>query len=315
MNEATPSEMGQEAYDRGEFDLAASYYRQALGVKPHDYELVAELGSVYILQSKFEAAAKLYQDVIFSMERRKEDGEELGDMHIRLGETYLKLGDLASAQEQFETAGQLGANKVLLCEAQGNGYYALGQYDKALNKYKEFTHLAPGEQEGHVGKAKVYQRFEQYDLALESLKTAKALAPNDYWVEIAFGNLLMAAMDYNNALEHYKIARDLDLHQPAVLYSMGRAYLSMEDYDNAGKMFSAALERSPNDANSMYGLAQVEMLRGNGRQAIALLKSAIVINPSDTSYYSLLSQAQIASGRLLDALQTVLQERRREKKR
>ncbi len=301
MDAVSLRQSGREAYKKGEFDLATTYYRRALDLKPDDYELVNKLGSVLFLQSNFAAAAKVYSDAIARMNEQGEEGESLGNMHISLAEVYLNLHCLEDAKAQLEIADQTGATLAFLREAQGRGYNATGEYDKALVVYQEY---------GYLGIATAYQGLKQYSRATETLQIAKSLGGDDYWVEIALGNLAMTTENYADALNHYKLASELDARKPAVIFSMGRAYLMMEDYANARKSFSLALERRPNDVGSIHGLAQVEIVEGNVRQGIALLKSAIMIEPSNHSYYTLLVQAQATSGKWLDALRTSLQARK-----
>lgn len=308
MDEVGLTELGREAYKKGDFDLAATYYRKALELQPYDYEIVNKLGSVFFLQSDFLAATKVYSDAIGKL--KGQEGEVLGNMHISLAEAYLNLHRLEEAEAQVEIAGQVGANPAMLCEARGRGYNARGEYDKALAAYEEYNRLVPEENYGYLGMAKAYEGLNQCDLAAQSLNAAKALTPDDYWVEIALGNLAMTLENYNTALNHYQTARELDSRKPAVIFSMAQAYLMLEDYDNAKQMFSYALERHPNDADSLYGLAQTELSAKNEQQAIVLLKSAILIDPSNHSYYTLLVQAQAGSGKLLDAFLTALKARK-----
>ena len=307
MNEDVLRNLSEEAYEQGDFDLAASYYRQLLEVQPHDYEVMADLGATLFLQSNFNAAAKVYSSAIIDLKDQGETGIVLGTMHIRLAETYLKLHRLEDAEVQLDLAAQTGASPTSLSEARGRGYNMRGEYEKALVEYKEYVRLAPTKNYGYLGMAKAYEGMKQYDLASHALEDAKTFTPADYWVEVARGNLAMTLQEYDNALSYYKAARELDPNKPAVTFSMGRAYLMIEDYSNARKMFSTTLASRPNDAASMHGLAQVEIIEGNTRQAIALLKSAVVTEPSNHSYHTLLVQAQVNSGRLLDALRTALQ--------
>jgi len=310
MDNSASREMGQEAYKIGDYDLATFYYRQALKMHPEDYEMRVTLGSVLILQSNFDEAAKVYIDGATLLEKRGESNELLGNMHISLAEVYLRLHRFEESQAQLEIAGRTGANLAFLCEARGRGYNTRGEYDKAFIAYQEYINLTPTDQDGYLGLAEAHCGLKQYDLAAQSLSIAKSLAPDDYWVEIALGNLAMTLEDYKNALDHYKNAQDLDPHKPAVTFSIGRAYLMMQDYVSARKTFSLALERRPNDAGSLCGLAQAEIIEGNTRQAIALLKTAILIDPHDRSYYIMLYQAQKVAGKWFDAFRTDLQTRK-----
>ena len=311
MDEAALRQMSREAYEQGNFDLATSYYRQILEIRPYDYENIIKLGSVLILQSNFVTAVQVYGDAITKLETQNEKGKALGTMHVRLAEAYVSLHRLEEAQAQLEIAGRSGADPPVVSEARGRIHNIKGEYDKALAAYQEYIHFAPNENYGYLGIADAYKGLKRYDLALDSLKSAKAITPNDYWVEIALGNLAMVVENYGTALSHYKSAQVLDPRKPAVIFSMGRAYLMMKDYVNARKMFSLALERRPNSAHSMHGLAQVEIADGNTRQAIALLKSAILLNPANRSYYALLIQTQMTSGKVLDAWRTSFQARKR----
>ena len=301
---------GETAFDRGEFDLAISFYRQAVALNPEDYELVIRLGSLLYHQFEFLSAEILYNQAITQINVQNKLGVPVGNLHLALGEVYLKLERLEEAEKQFTAASQFNADKAMLHTSLGNLHFAKGHYAKALVEYDEQINLDPTSLDGFLGKVRVFQQQKEYEKAANILSSVQILVPRNYNVEMALGNLASDVEDYSKALSHYMNAYQLAPLNPSVKYSIARIYLELEEFTKARVFFIDVLQKNPNDANAMYGLAMAEKSLGHNQEAITYLESAIIAQPFNASYYQLLFYAQLSSRKWLAAIRTALRARK-----
>lgn len=314
MFDADSLNMGQEAFDSGNYDLAVVYYRKAIEANPGDYDAVKRLGHIFYLTSDFQSAANIYSRAIKRLENQVEDqrgsNRLLESFHLCLCETYLRLGCLVEAEEQVVKAAQFDINQASLRTSQANISLASGHYDEALSKFEEIINLNPDDANGYVGKAKVYQEQGQFDLAAKTLVGAQIADPESFGAELTLGNLSISMHKFEDALRHYQRANDLDPHEMAASYGIGVAYLKLGDYRKAEHAFESVLEASPQDTDAMYSLALTEMELENETRAIALLNSAISINPDNVSYYALLTKAYFTLCKFSKGLRAALMARK-----
>ena len=302
MIEESLLDMGQNASDNGNYDIAIVYYRRAIEADPGDPDAAQRLGHIFYLMSDFQSAANVYKTAIKYLEKHDEQNNELGILHLCLCEACLRLGYLGEAEEQVAKAAQFDIKDASLYTTQGNVCLALGQYYEALQAFEETIKLNPTAADGYLSKVKVYQKQEHFALAAETLADAQKLAPEDFDIEVALGSLATSMQEFEVALRHYQRASNLAPFQPITEYSLGAAYLNLGDYNKAKRIFEGILGKFPKDADSMYSLAIVEMEQGGEKRAISLLNLAISINSDNVLYYVLLTKAYLSVFNLFKAL-------------
>lgn len=169
-SESTPIQytLARDFLDRGEYDSAAYFFRQAAIENPDDPEVYYFWGNTYMYQSRYDSAITLYD---LALERNQYYGEaqynkgyvlyqqkrytEASDEALKILEyqdddtnAQLLLGDCSYSQGQLEEAltwynkaYEAGYRSGILCYLIAYIYDTQGQSDKAITLYKEALSL------------------------------------------------------------------------------------------------------------------------------------------------------------------------------
>ncbi|MEM9113092.1 MAG: tetratricopeptide repeat protein [Myxococcota bacterium] len=114
--------MGQIGYvhaKKKDYDEAVEWTEKALRTTPSDPELLLQLASRFIDVKRYGDAANVLRRVI-------SEGGARGEVHLRLGYAYLKLGELNQAEAQIRTAIEK-ANSPAEWRTRGRARYNLAQ--------------------------------------------------------------------------------------------------------------------------------------------------------------------------------------------
>ena len=115
-----------------------------------------ELGQKYLTELNYEQAVIAFRKVIELDEKNTDAYKALADAlkHSgsidESGQVYQTLLDLYLSENKKKDAADL-------LVAEGNMYLEEGDYTKALNCFKRLQELDPGNEEGYIGEAKVYE--------------------------------------------------------------------------------------------------------------------------------------------------------------
>ena len=111
--------MGQIAYQRGQVDLAVSYYEKAVRASDNNGAAYDSLGSVYFPRGDYARAAEYFTHAL------KANPYDLG-ARFYLGTCWLKLEKYAEAGEQFRTARNIDPSYLQAYEAEARALEAAG---------------------------------------------------------------------------------------------------------------------------------------------------------------------------------------------
>lgn len=210
---------------------AESYFKALIQKDPHDAEAAADLGKVYMAQSKDEKAVHWIKRAI-ALEPQNTD------IHILLGDAYSHL-----------------VNHV-------SWFSKLGVAHEILHAYQDAVKLSPNDGKAH------YRLFEYYNsapsIAGGSSRQAKAqlaelqkLSP--LMADWAQAEVAESRKDLETAKSWLKDAVRLD-HSGKSSYMLGIVLISEKRYAEAIKVFEQGIQKAPSDADNEYQLGRACLL-------------------------------------------------------
>ena len=171
---------------------------------------------------------------------------------------------------------------------QGMKEYNAGNYDKAIESYKNSIASNPKQAETYNSLGLVYKEQGDYNKAITYYKKAIAIDPN---LSEAYSNLGVAYEnngDHDVAISCFKQAIASDANNATTYYNLGLAYKKKGDYDVAIYNYKQAIAINPNYAKAYNNLAGAYTVKGDYNTAIYNYKKAIAIEPNFASaYYNL----------------------------
>lgn len=121
---------GQELLEKGEVREAREAFADAIALKPDHPEALAGLALASFKLDDFQPSANAYSRLI-------EVTPGQATLHVNLGIVELKLGQLDSAEANFEKAIELGGDTAKVQNYLGLIYSRRGEYARALDAFRQ----------------------------------------------------------------------------------------------------------------------------------------------------------------------------------
>jgi tetratricopeptide (TPR) repeat protein len=162
---------------------------------------------------------------------------------------------------------------------QGNDYYRQGEYDKAIESYKEAIELKPDDAAAYYNLGNAYNDLGEYAQAIESYKKAIKLKPDDVAAYYNLGNAYYNRSEYAKAIESYHKAIELKPDDADAYNNLGNAYKNMGEYAQAIKLYKKAIEIKPDYVAAYSNQGNAYKNLGEYAKAIKLYHKAIELKP------------------------------------
>ncbi|MFA7240404.1 MAG: tetratricopeptide repeat protein [Sulfuricellaceae bacterium] len=173
---------GNEHYAKGELELAAAYYQQAIETDPGYANAYNNLGAIHRRQNRPDEALVCYRKALAL-------NPALAKAHYNLGSILAEKGDYAAAANAYKKAIETNPGYAEAHEGLGNVLKDLGQFDDAVASYLRALENKPDYAGAHNNLGIAFQDLGQLDDAVACFAQALKIKPD--FAE-AHSNLLLA---------------------------------------------------------------------------------------------------------------------------
>jgi tetratricopeptide (TPR) repeat protein len=231
----------------GRKDEALALIGQEAARRPDRLDLQMALGNTAVRAGKYDLAVTTYEKLLNSLDK---NSRQRGDLYLRLGEAYRRMGDLPQAIAALRQSVELQPEAVVPLSTLALVLDAAGQTLEAEQTYRKV-------------------------LALDS---NNAVALNN----LAF---LLASHggDLDQALAYAQQARQLLPNMTEVLDTLGTIYLARKSGEQAFSAFREAVLRDTANATYRNRLAQAVDLKGDRSSNAEALKAALRAEPGQAN--------------------------------
>jgi tetratricopeptide (TPR) repeat protein len=164
-------QQAQHAITAGDYEMARSFYQQAIGLRSDNPDAQYGMATVCFLLNELPNSAYHFKEVI-----RLDP--------LRAG-AYINLGAVYNRLEQFDDALAVLRRGIQIDLNRAEGYYNLGlvyrrmtQNDMAIQAYREAVRVNPRMADAHYNIANIYYEKDQYALAIAHYKQALDIRPS-----------------------------------------------------------------------------------------------------------------------------------------
>lgn len=324
-------ELGNEAFEQGDYTKAVGYYRSAIDKKP-TFAACVNLGHCYMQLERWESAVSAYEEAI------QLDPDDV------TGEIFRALGRARFERQQYERAID-AFNKASLLEpgkGQDNIWMArcmieLEQWIQAQSALLDQLRREPSNISTLELLAYVYNQQDNWPGIIDVYRQLLIIAPHRTAYRIALAKALTVQGQKLQALDMLEFARraDLDsseeidrlladlylaeempqeaagcyarliraLEKPSVedYYRLGLAYFQSGDLKSSEEVFTQMQKANPADYKADLYLGHVMAETGRMDEAQVHYNAAVEKNPKSVEGLVALADLQIKSGRHAEA--------------
>lgn len=167
-------------------------------------------------------------------------------MHVDLGWTLFKMGNLESALREYSIALKIRPDLAEPHNNIGLIYEQRNQISEAIQEYRAALDIDPAYPAAHNNLGNAYMSLNLLDEAINEFQEALRLSPQYAAAHYNLGNAFSARGRFIEAVQEYKRViviepYDLDAHN-----NLGVAYLSLNRVSEAIDQFNLVLRQEPN---------------------------------------------------------------------
>ncbi|XP_067010003.1 stress-induced-phosphoprotein 1 isoform X2 [Anabrus simplex] len=229
-------ELGNEAYKKKNFDEALVHYNKAVELDGTDITFLNNIAAVYFEQKEYAKCIEQCQKAIEVGRENRADFKLIAKAFTRIGNAYLKLGDLQNAKTAYEKSMseyRTPEVKALLSDVEkrikeeerrayidpvkaeqekelGNELFKNGNYADAIKHYTEAIKRNPDDPKYYSNRAACYTKLAAFDLGLKDCEKCVELDPKFIKGWIRKGKILQGMQQHSKAINAYQKALELD---------------------------------------------------------------------------------------------------------
>ncbi len=291
---------------------ALELLEKAIALDPQFAMAHARIGYIYAVTWGFSDKAKPYLEKAFSLSDRLTEKDRLSiaawysianldypnaiefyrqiiSKYPAETESYLRLGNLLSGEEQNEEAANvlkqglaIDGDAPLLYNALGTLYSTSGRHEDAIEMHRRYVALAPTEANAHDSLGMSYQWAGYYTEAIYEYRRAIELKPSFEVAAIHLANAHFQTGRYREAIELYKKYISIspsELERARGYSAIAEVYRRLKNFDLATRAARQAFNESDLFVGEMYLIA-VEL----GDKKISRgLEKKLFVEPSTTN--------------------------------
>ncbi|MFH1761752.1 MAG: tetratricopeptide repeat protein [bacterium] len=227
--------LGLDAFERGEFDKALSYYENAVALAPDMHKIHLNIGNVYRKQNRLDAAKEEYKKAL------AKDGTLIG-AYQNMALVYMQQDSLAEADTILLAGLKKQPEHPDLLTTQGHFYLRHNKPEKALKSFlsiPDFKNSASALR----GLGLAYIMVNNSDKAKKYLFNAFAIDSTSPDIRIAMGNYHFLIEDYSKAIEFYIEAAKQVPGDLSLIFNRAKCHMSLKEFDKALDLLDLYLEK------------------------------------------------------------------------
>jgi Flp pilus assembly protein TadD len=192
---------------------------------------------------KYDLAVATFQDVLAQLDP---GSNAAGDVYLRLGETYRRMGDLGAAIAALQHAGQLLPDSVVVHSTLALVLEGAGRWQEAVQQYRKTLELAPNNAVALNNLAYLLSENKgNLEEALELAQRAREALPNLTEISDTLGWIYLKQNSTGAAIDVFEELVKRESQNPTFRYHLAMAYAQKGLKMSAVEQLKTALECSP----------------------------------------------------------------------
>ena len=228
---------------------------------PPARKLLVDIKMRYYNNGKIYFKHEQYNQAIFGFQQAIEIDKNFKGAHRFVGEAYLKLGDLETAEKKAREALQIDPNYKLaqgLLEKikqkhkeHGDDYRKKKAFAKALTSYQQAIRIDDKYKEAYHNLGILYRRMKKYDRAITAYQKVIDIDERSHVTYNDFSFVYREIGETAKAVNLLKRAIEIKPDYQKAYYNLADTYFEMEKLQNASETVLEALRLDANDQDTL----------------------------------------------------------------
>jgi tetratricopeptide (TPR) repeat protein len=268
-------------YNKQSYEASIPDFEAAVKASPQTHITYKSLGDAHFMLQKYAPAIANYDLSLQTAKSTKQtpDPVVLAMLYNNQGESYFNTGDYNKALECFKNAVKADKNMSEAWFNRGKTYLQLAQLKEAEEDIVKALTLQPGNALWNYTLGEVYRKKQDYQNAVQRYSQAIV---TDKTGRIAMNALYGRGVsyyqlaDFAHALPDYTVVGKNITHENQRTYrlELGTIYLQLGKSDSAQVSFNHVLANDSLNANAQYGLGTALVQKNQLAQALPWFEKA-----------------------------------------
>jgi len=238
-----------------------------------------------------------------SLSRRKVlDNPHDAKSHFELGNQLHELGDYQGALDAYRQALELEPGSSLLLADMGAMYFKLGDFSAAKEVYQRAVELDPNCAENVKNLGVTLARLGEYSEAISRLEKAAKLQPDLFDVHRALGTVLEMIGRPQEAFVQYRLSLENDGPGTFALERFTKLAIELGELDGASSVLRDLRKRYPQSSAIANSLGEIAYRAGRVDEAADLFVEATRLDEHNAVAWNNLGVVYVSMNRLKDAV-------------
>ena len=259
---------------------ALKHYKLALNFEPHDDYALESVMLCYAEMSRSEEALTFINEYLDNYPYSETAWYEYGIFHFN-------KKNYAEAIKGFDYLLAINPNSIAVYSNKAACYEALGEWEKAIETYKDSQEHEFTKSYSWYKIGQCYQKLNQLIPALNSLQKALHEDPQFHPAMITISDIYEELGNLNEATHFALEASKLNDNSIDIQKKLAFLYVSLGKLEEALICLKRMVDREPDRFYHWYAYTEVLMLVGDYEKAEEVLISAIELHQRAELYYQL----------------------------
>lgn len=160
-----------------------------------------------------------------------------------------------SFQNTFDITREMGGTDTLALSNAALAYDISGEYDKAIEKYKQLVEMGFNDPLVYNSLANIYMNIKQDTAIAENyIKEGRKIFPEDYQLLISETNLYLGRGENEKAIGNLEKALETDPANKTIWFALGTNYENTGDTKAAEEAYQKSIAIDPQYADAYYNM-------------------------------------------------------------
>ena len=275
---------------REHYDVAISYYRQALAINPELPGLQMNLGLALFKAAQFPDAIKS-----FTAEIRKRPGDQR--LTILLGMAHYGMGDYLVAIPYLQQAAGQDPQNLPLRMTLAHSCLWSKQYQCVLDVYKEILALNAESAEADMLAGEALDEKGDSAGATEQFRAAVVANPKEPNVHFGLGYLLWTQSQFTEAAKEFQLELENDPQHTQARTYLADSWVQQNEFTKALPELEKVVASDSSQELAHRDLGIVYADAGRKEDAVRELQKAIELDPKDVAPHWRIAKVYQSMGR------------------